>query len=90
MTRANTSAVESVEKAVALHYSPELPAPIVLAKGRGALAERIRGIALEHDIQLVPMPEVTDALIELPVGSLIPERFYQVIAELLVYVKSLS
>ena len=90
MTRANTSAVESVEKAVALHYSPELPAPIVLAKGRGALAERIRAIALEHDIELVPMPEVTDALIELPVGSLIPERFYQVIAELLVYVKSLS
>jgi len=90
LTRANTSAVESVEKAVALHYSPELPAPIVLAKGRGALAERIRAIALEHDIELVPMPEVTDALIELPVGSLIPERFYQVIAELLVYVKSLS
>jgi type III secretion system FlhB-like substrate exporter len=82
--------VESVEKAVALHYTPELPAPIIVAKGRGALAARIRALAREHDIQLVPMPEVTEGLIELPVGSLIPERFYQVIAELLVYVKSLS
>jgi flagellar biosynthesis protein len=79
-----------VEKAVAIHYTPELPAPIVLAKGRGAIAERIASIAREHEIQLVPMPELTDALIELPVGSLIPERLYQVVAELLVYVKSLS
>jgi flagellar biosynthesis protein len=82
--------MDGVEKVVALHYSSELPAPIILAKGKGALAERICTLAREHDIQLVPMPEVTDALIELPVGSLIPEKFYQVIAELLVYVKSLS
>jgi flagellar biosynthesis protein len=82
--------MESVNKAVALHYSSELPAPIVLASGKGALAERICRIAAEHDIRLVAMPEVTDALVELPAGSLIPERFYQVIAELLVFVKAVS
>ena len=81
---------ETVKKAVALHYSSDLPAPIVLAKGQGVLADRIRELAREHGIQIVPMPEVTEALIELPVGSLIPERFYQVIAELLVFVRSLS
>ncbi|MBN1837199.1 MAG: EscU/YscU/HrcU family type III secretion system export apparatus switch protein [Spirochaetales bacterium] len=80
----------SVNKAVALHYTPELPAPIILAKGQGALAESIRRLAREHDIRLVAMPELTDALVELPVGALIPEEFYQVIAELLVYVKNLS
>ena len=85
-----TRAMESVDKVIALHYTSELPAPIILAKGKGALAERIRRLAREHEIALVAMPEVTDALIELPVGSLIPEEFYQVIAELLVYVKSLS
>jgi type III secretion system FlhB-like substrate exporter len=83
-------AMETVEKAVALRYTSDLPAPIVLAKGQGALADRIRDLAREHGIQVVPMPEVTDALIELPVGSLIPERFYQVIAELLVFVRRLS
>jgi type III secretion system FlhB-like substrate exporter len=82
--------METVEKAVALRYTSDLPAPIVLAKGQGALADRIRDLAREHGIQVVPMPEVTDALIELPVGSLIPERFYQVIAELLVFVRRLS
>ena len=84
------SAIENVDKAVALHYTQELPAPIIVAKGRGKLAERIRQLAREHDVHLVPAPDVTDALVELPVGSLIPEDFYQVIAELLVYVKSLS
>ena len=84
------SVMESVNKAVALHYNPELPAPIILATGKGPLAERIRRIAEDHDIRLVAMPEVTDALVELPAGSLIPERFYQVIAELLVFVKAVS
>jgi type III secretion system FlhB-like substrate exporter len=82
--------MESVDKVVALHYTPQLPAPIILAKGKGALAEKIRRLAREHDIHIASMPEVADALIELPVGALLPERFYQVIAELLVYVKSLS
>ena len=36
------------------------------------------------------MPALADSLIELEVGSLIPEEFYLIIAELLVYVRSLG
>lgn len=79
-----------MEKAVAIHYTEQLPAPIILAKGRGELARRIRQIAESHGISLLVRPELTDALIELEVGSLIPEQFYRVIAELLVYVRSVS
>ncbi len=79
-----------MEKAVAIHYSEELPAPIVLAKGRGELARSIRRIAERHGIKLAVMPALADSLIELEVGSLIPEEFYLIIAELLVYVRSLE
>jgi type III secretion system FlhB-like substrate exporter len=79
-----------MEKAVAIHYNEDLPAPIILAKGRGELAGIIRRIAEKHGIRLAAMPELADSLIELEVGSLIPEEFYRIIAELLVYVRSLG
>lgn len=79
-----------MEKAVAIQYTEDLPAPIILARGKGELAERIKQIALEHDIQVMDNPELTDALVELPVGSLIPEDYYKIIAELLVYVRTIS
>ncbi len=79
-----------MEKAVAVQYTEQLPAPIVIAKGRGALAERIKEIAREHNVHIMSEPDLTDALIELPLGSLIPEEFYGVIAEILVYVRTLS
>lgn len=79
-----------MEKAVAVKYTEDLPAPIILAKGKGNLAKRIKKIALENDVRLMAMPELADALIELEVDSLIPEEFYQIIAELLVYVRGLK
>ncbi|OHD25994.1 MAG: hypothetical protein A2V99_17825 [Spirochaetes bacterium RBG_16_67_19] len=78
-----------MEKAVAIRYSEELPAPIVLAKGRGELARIITKIAERHGIHLAAVPELADSLIQLEVGSLIPEELYRVIAELLVYVRNL-
>jgi type III secretion system FlhB-like substrate exporter len=79
-----------MQKAVAIHYSEELPAPIILAKGRGQLARSIRRIAERHGIKLAVMPALADSLIELEVGSLIPEEFYLIIAELLIYVRGLE
>jgi type III secretion system FlhB-like substrate exporter len=75
-----------VEKAVAIKYTQGLPAPLVLAKGRGRIAERLKTIAAENEISILEMPELTDALIELDVGSFIPERFYEILAEILVFV----
>jgi len=75
-----------VEKAVAIKYTQDLPAPLVLAKGRGRIAERLKTIAAENEISILEMPELTEALIELDVGSFIPERFYEILAEILVFV----
>ena len=78
-----------MEKAVALKYDTSLPAPFVLAKGKGELAKAIKAIALENNVEIARLPELTDALIELPAGSFIPEEFYEIIAELLVFVKNM-
>ena len=76
-----------MEKAAAIQYTEDLPAPIVLAKGKGLLAKRIKEIALEQGIQIVDQPELADALVELPLGNLIPEEFYRIVAEVLVFVR---
>ena len=75
-----------MEKAVAIKYTRDLPAPLVLAKGKGRLAERMRSIAEENDVSILEMPELAEALIELEVGSFIPERFYEILAEILVFI----
>ena len=76
-----------MEKAAAIQYTEDFPAPIVLARGKGLLAKRIKEIALEQGIQIVDQPELADALVELPLGSLIPEEFYRIVAEILVFVR---
>jgi flagellar biosynthesis protein len=77
------------DTAVALHYNEDLPAPIVLASGRGALAEAITRIARENGVPLVADRDLAASLIELDVNTLIPESLYEVIAHLLVFVRGL-
>ena len=74
-----------MKKAAALKYSEEYPAPIILAAGKGLLAERISQLAAEEGIEIVEEPGLADALVELPLGSLIPEQFYKIVAEILVF-----
>ena len=74
-----------MKKAAAIQYSEEYPAPIILAAGKGPLARRIRQIAEEEGIEIVEEPDLADALVELPLGSLIPEKFYRIVAEILVF-----
>ncbi len=77
------------DRAVAIHYTEDLPAPIVLASGRGRVAQAIVRIARESGVTLVEDPELADTLLPLEINSLIPESLYQVIAELLVFVRGL-
>lgn len=77
------------DTAVALHYNEDLPAPIVLASGRGEIAQAITRIARENGVPLVADPDLAASLIELDVNALIPESLYEVIANLLVFVRGL-
>ena len=77
------------DRAVALHYTEDLPAPLVVASGRGALAEAILRIARESGVPVVADAPLLESLLELDVNTLIPESLYGVIAELLVFVRGL-
>jgi flagellar biosynthesis protein len=78
------------DTAVALHYNEDLPAPLVVASGRGVLAEAITRIARENGVPLVADPGLAASLIELDVNTLIPESLYEIIAHLLVFVRGLG
>jgi flagellar biosynthetic protein FlhB len=76
------------ELAIAIQYDPlSMPAPIVLAKGAGVLAQKIRRIALENGIPVVerkPLAQVLYKTVE--VGDVVPTEQYQAVAEVLRYV----
>jgi flagellar biosynthetic protein FlhB len=74
--------------AVALHYRrDEMPAPKVLAKGAGYIAERIKAIAQEHAIPCVENRSVAQRLFKtVEIGECIPEALYKAVADILAYV----
>lgn len=71
--------------AVALMYKvQDMPAPMVVAKGAGFIAEKIKGVARDSGVPIVENRPLAQALFySVKIGGYIPERFYQVVAELL-------
>ena len=73
--------------AVALRYLTDMPAPIVVAKGRNLLAEKIKQLARDNGIMLVENKPLAQALYKsVEVGDSIPAKLYQAVAEILALV----
>ncbi len=73
--------------AVALRYGPDAPAPVVVAKGMDVLALKIRAVAADAGVPVVPDPPLARSLhASAEVGQMIPEELYQAVAHLLAYV----
>jgi flagellar biosynthesis protein FlhB len=73
--------------AVALKYEAGESAPIVVAKGKDILAARIRELATENGVPLVPNPPLARGLhASVEVGQQIPEEFYAAVAQVLAFV----
>lgn len=81
---------ENMKKAVAVKYLPELPAPFIVAKGKGALARKIEEIAREHGIEIVENALLAERLQAIELGDYIPEDLYRVIAEILIFAQRLA
>jgi flagellar biosynthesis protein len=71
---------------VALRYDNRLPAPLVVARGRGDLANRLLQIAEESQVPVVESAALAESLVVLEPGELIPESFYEAVAEVLSFV----
>jgi len=76
------------ELAVAIKYDPqEMPAPVVLAKGKRLIAQQIKEIAEEHDIIIYENVDLAQAMFQAcEVGQPIPVELYAAVAEVLAFV----
>ena len=82
--RASVVVTNPTSYAIALEYNPEMPAPVVVAKGRNRLAAEIREIALWSNIPIVENKALAHLLYRtVEVGGTVPPKLYAVVAEVL-------
>jgi flagellar biosynthetic protein FlhB len=73
--------------AVALKYEDDgMPAPRVVAKGAGVVAEKIRKIARENNVPVIEDKPLARSLFKLELDSFIPEELYVAVARILAYI----
>jgi flagellar biosynthesis protein len=73
--------------AAALEYDTERDAaPRVVARGRGAIAEKIIAVARKHNIPIRSDPGLVQLLSQLEIDEQIPVELYRAVAEILAFV----
>ncbi|MDA8114434.1 MAG: EscU/YscU/HrcU family type III secretion system export apparatus switch protein [Acidithiobacillus ferrooxidans] len=77
---------ENPPNAVALRYSGKDSAPIVVAKGRGLVAEQIIAKAHEAGVFVHESKELVSLLMQVDLDQQIPPQLYQAVAEVLAWV----
>lgn len=90
--KADVVVTNPTELAVALSYDPEaMAAPVVVAKGSGFVAQRIRRIALENNVPVVERKPLARLLFkEVDINHPVPDESYAAVAEVLAYVYQLK
>lgn len=72
---------------VALRYEPGSVAPVVVAKGAGPTADRIKAVAAEHGVPVIADKPLARAIYKAAeIGDTIPAELFRVVAELLAVV----
>ncbi|MDQ0214317.1 flagellar biosynthesis protein [Oikeobacillus pervagus] len=75
------------KQAAALSYHPESPnPPVLVAKGKGKIAENIINQAKEHHIPIQEDPSLVELLGQLEMNKMIPEELYNAVAEVFTFV----
>jgi flagellar biosynthesis protein len=78
-------------KAVALKYDPQKNrAPKIVAKGRGAIAEKIVAIAKANNVAFYENKNLADILEALDLEIEIPPELYRAVAEVLAFIYRLN
>ena len=92
VARASVVITNPTEYAVALEYRPEeMAAPMVVAKGRNLLAQRIKREASWHGIPIIENPPLAQALYRtVEIGQAIPAKLYAAVAEILAFIYRLQ
>jgi len=87
VARATAVITNPTHYAVAIEYRPAtMSAPVVVAKGRNLLAQKIKEIARWHEIPIVENRVLAQALYKTTeVGQAIPPKLYAAVAEILAF-----
>ena len=78
------------QAAAALRYRDGMKAPVMVAKGKGLLAEEIVRRATEAGIFVHRSAELVTLLMQLDLDERIPPALYRAVAEVLVWVQRLD
>lgn len=82
---------KSIDKAVALRYDEQRDsAPVLVAKGKGLMAERIKTLAAENGVYIKEDKSLTDYLLALDLYDEIPPELYPVVAEILAFIYAMD
>ena len=76
--------------AAALEYAIKEYAPIVIAKGKGILAERVLDVARQHGIPITHEEDLAERLVEIDIDEQIPPDLYMIVASILSAIISAS
>jgi type III secretion YscU/HrpY family protein len=88
---ANVVVINPTHIAVAIRYDEAaMNAPVVSAKGKFQLAERIVALARQHNIPIIRQIPLARSLFKVEAGFEIPEDLYAAVAEVLNWVYALS
>jgi len=90
--KADVIIATSADLTVALRYDiARMSAPVVVAKGNGEIARRIRSLAAEHRVPIVERKQLAQSLFKtVDVNQPIPDGLYTELAEVLAYVYQLK
>lgn len=78
------------KKAVALKYDESEPAPTVIAKGAGLVADRIVEAGRKNEIAVHEDSLLVEDLTRLDVGLHIPPELYRAVAQVLLFINELD
>ena len=86
--RATAVITNPTHYAVALEYRPAtMAAPVVVAKGRNLLAQKIKELARWYEVPIVENPPLAQALYKaVDTGEMIPPNLYAAVAEILAFI----
>jgi len=77
--------------AVAIKYVEKgMPAPRIVAKGAGIIAEKIKEIAKKHGVPIIEDKPIARALFKMELNAFIPEGLYVAVARILAYIYKLK
>jgi flagellar biosynthesis protein len=81
---------DDVRRAAALSYKQGYYAPVVVAQGKGVIAEAIIACAREAGVYVHESPELVKLLMQVDMDKYIPPELYRAVAEVLVWLYAME